>query len=154
MDNTLSRGIVTELQCIKDFISLGYHCSIPYGDCARYDIVVDIDNKLYRIQCKTSSWSKDTAQEKVAFDFDARTTTVNTKKTIRKLYTSKEIDFFYTYFEGKSYLIPMSEMEGKTSFRMRYKYPSSGQKQGIHLEKDYELNVQIEKIRGGNSRVI
>ena len=72
---------------------------------------------------------------------------VGQKIQLRKLYTSDEIDLFYTCFEGKSYLIPISEIEGKTKFRMRYKYPLSGQKQGVHLEKDYELKVQIEKIK-------
>ena len=80
MDNTLKVGMITELECIKAFIDLGYHCSIPYGDCARYDVVVDIDNTLYRIQCKTSRWSTDTAKEKVAFEISTRTTTTNTKQ--------------------------------------------------------------------------
>ena len=31
MDKTLSIGMMTELECIKAFIELGYHCSIPYG---------------------------------------------------------------------------------------------------------------------------
>ncbi len=49
MDKTLSIGMMTELECIKAFIELGYHCSIPYGDCARYDVIVDIDNKQYQL---------------------------------------------------------------------------------------------------------
>lgn len=148
MDITLSTGMITELQCLKDFISLGYHCSIPYGDCARYDVVVDIDNKLYRVQCKTSRWSTDTAKEKVAFEISTRTATTNTKKTVRKIYTEDEVDFFYTCFNGKSYLVPISEIAGKTAFRWRYEYPSSGQKQSIHLAEDYELEKQISKLKG------
>ena len=148
MDSTLRIGMITELECIKAFIELGYHCSIPYGDCARYDVVVDIDNKLYRIQCKTSRWSTDTAQKKVAFEISTRTTTTNTKQTIRKTYSLDEVDFFYTYFERKSYLVPISEIAGKTTFRWRYIYPASGQKQGIHLAEDYELKNQISKIKG------
>ena len=148
MDSTLSKGMITELECIKAFIDLGYHCSIPYGDCARYDVVVDIDNKLYRVQCKTSRWSTDTVKEKVAFEISTRTTTTNTKKTIRKTYLEDEIDFFYTCFNGESYLIPIAEISGKTSFRIRYEYPSNNQKQGIHLASDYELKNQISKLKG------
>ena len=146
MDISLSKGIITQLQCIKDFIKLGYHCSIPYGDCARYDVIVDINNKLYRVQCKTSTWAKDTSEENVAFFFDMRTTTTNTKKTTRKLYTKDEIDFFYTFFEGQSYLIPILEVEGKNTFRIRYKYPSTGQTQNIHLAKDYELEKIVNSL--------
>lgn len=146
MDDTLRRGIVTELECIKGFVGLGYQCSVPYGDTARYDVIVDINDKLYKIQCKSSSWSTDTAQEKVAFGFDARTSTTNTKGTKRKLYSENEVDFFYTFFEGKSYLVPFSEMSGKSAFRFRYEYPPTGQKQNIHLERDYLLEKQVQKI--------
>ena len=148
MDNTLKVGMITELECIKAFIDLGYHCSIPYGDCARYDVVVDIDNILYRIQCKTSRWSTDTAKEKVAFEISTRTTTTNTKQTTRKTYSEEEVDFFYTCFEGKSYLVPIAEIAGKTTFRWRYEYPSNGQKQGIHIAENYELKNQISKLKG------
>ena len=148
MDITLRKGMITELECIKAFIDLGYHCSIPYGDCARYDVVVDIDNKLYRVQCKTSNWSKDTAKEKIAFEISARTITTNTKMTTRKTYSIDEVDLFYTYFEGKSYLIPAEEVVGKTSFRLRYEYPSNNQRQGIHLAENYELKNQISKMKG------
>lgn len=148
MDNTLSKGMITELECIKTFINLGYHCSIPYGDCARYDVVVDIDNVLYRVQCKTARWSNDTAIEKVAFEISTNTITTNTKTTIRKVYTENEIDFFYTCFEGKSYLIPIAEASGKKTFRFRYEYPASNQRQGIHIANDYELEHQISKLKG------
>lgn len=75
-----------------------------------------------------------------------RTTTTNTKKTTRKLYTKDEIDFFYTFFEGQSYLIPILEVEGKNTFRIRYKYPSTGQTQNIHLAKDYELEKIVNSL--------
>lgn len=146
MDVTLRKGLSTELQCIQDFIQLGYFCSIPYGDSCRYDIIVDIDNILYRIQCKTSSWCKDTANEKVAFSFESRTTTTNTKGITRKTYSEKEVDFFYTCFGGQSYLIPIEEVAGKTTFRLRYEYPSNNQKQGIHIADDYLLSKQIQKL--------
>ena len=52
------------------------------------------------------------------------------------------------FFNGKSYLVPISEIAGKTAFRWRYEYPSSGQKQRIHLAEDYELEKQISKLKG------
>lgn len=52
--NSKQKGNLTELQCLAAFGQYGYTISIPYGDCARYDFIVDINNKLYRIQCKTS----------------------------------------------------------------------------------------------------
>ena len=50
MDNTLIRGDVNELQCILDFQKRGYYCSIPFSGSCRYDLIVDINDKLYKIQ--------------------------------------------------------------------------------------------------------
>jgi hypothetical protein len=39
MDYTKSKGNITELTCLMGFMSMGFDCSIPYGDCARYDMI-------------------------------------------------------------------------------------------------------------------
>ena len=55
MINVKAIGAQTELQCITYLHGLGYDISIPWGDNARYDFVLDVNHKLYKIQCKTSS---------------------------------------------------------------------------------------------------
>lgn len=146
MDITLQKGITTELRCVLKFIELGYFCSIPYGDSAQYDVIVDIDGQLLKIQCKTASWCIDTSEPEVAFKIETRRSTTNTKKTTHYKYTKKDADFFYTYFKNEHYLIPVSE-EGMASFRLRYEYPKTGQKQGIHLASDYTLDSVIRQFK-------
>ena len=34
---------------------LGYSISIPFGNADKYDLILDIDGKLYKIQVKHSS---------------------------------------------------------------------------------------------------
>lgn len=46
MDYTQSIGNITELKCMTAFIELGYECSIPYGNNAKYDFVVDVNGKF------------------------------------------------------------------------------------------------------------
>lgn len=55
MDYTKSKGNITELTCLMGFMSMGFDCSIPYGDCARYDMIVDTGDELLKVQCKSSS---------------------------------------------------------------------------------------------------
>ena len=43
------------MECMLAFMQLGYQISIPFGEDSRYDFIVDISDKLYKIQCKTSS---------------------------------------------------------------------------------------------------
>ena len=146
MDNTLQKGILTELHCIEKFIELGFFCSIPYGDSCKYDIIVDINNKLYRIQCKSSTWAKDTAQENVAFIMTTNHTTTNTTGVKRYTYNSEQVDFFYTYFEGEHYLVPIQEIEGKSTFRFRYLKYVGNQKSNVHIAEEYQLDKVVNKI--------
>lgn len=54
MKNQKAIGEYTELQCITYLVGLGYTVSTPYGDNAPYDFILEVDNKLYKIQCKTA----------------------------------------------------------------------------------------------------
>jgi hypothetical protein len=38
-----------------EFLKLGYNILTPYGDCERYDFVVDVNGKFYKIQAKTAN---------------------------------------------------------------------------------------------------
>lgn len=138
MDITQSKGNVTELQCLSKFIELGYECSIPYGNGAKYDFIVDYQGELIKIQCKSSSYviKKNGLVDKDAFNFHCVTQTTNTQKTTRHKYTNEMIDYFATYFNGKVYIIPIEECS--TNKTLRYKAPEN---KGIIYNKaeDYEI---------------
>lgn len=145
LDITQQKGLTTELHCILDFTNLGYRCLTPIDDSSKYDVVVDIKGKFIKIQCKTASWVKDTVKEKVAFHINTARQTTNTKITIRYKYSAEDVDFFYTWFEGQGYLVSIKEASGVT-FRWRYEYPSSGQKQGIHIADNYKIEEVLKTI--------
>jgi YD repeat-containing protein len=145
MDITQQKGLTTEIRCILDFTELGYRCLTPVDDSSKYDVVVDLNGKFLKIQCKTSSWVADTIQEKVAFSISTCCQTTNTKKTTQHKYSADEIDYFYTWFNGQGYLVSINEATG-TKFRWRYEYPSSGQKQGIHIADNYKIEEVIKRI--------
>ena len=50
----MKTGITTELEIQYNVSKLGAIVSIPYGDCARYDHIWDINGKLLKVQIKTS----------------------------------------------------------------------------------------------------
>ena len=145
LDNTQQKGTITELQCILDLTKLGIRCLKPVDESSKYDVVADLNGKFIRIQCKTASWAKNTAQEKVAFMIDTCCSTTNTKTTTRHKYSANEIDYFYTWFEGQGYLVSIQEATGVT-FRWRYEYPSTGQKQGIHIAENYKIEEVLKAL--------
>jgi YD repeat-containing protein len=145
LDITQQKGTITELHCILDLTNLGIRCLTPVDDSSKYDIVADVNGEFIRIQCKTSSWAKDTAQSEVAFGISTCCQTTNTKTTIRHKYSKADIDYFYTWFNGQGYLVSIEEATGST-FRWRYEYPQSGQKQGIHIANDYKIEEVLKTV--------
>lgn len=140
MNYTQSIGNLTELKCISKFIELGYECSIPYGNGAKYDFIADIDGKLLRIQCKTCSNPKKNG----IIDYDAIcittvSQTTNTKKTTRHTYDETQIDYFATFYKDKVYIIPVNECS--TTKTLRFAPPKNGQK--YNKAEDYEIEKFI-----------
>lgn len=145
MDNTLIRGDVNELQCILDFQKRGYYCSIPFSGSCRYDVVADINNHLYRIQCKSSSRS---TRDIGVIQFSTCRSTTNTKETIRYSYSKEEIDYFYTYWEGNHFLIPVEETSQGTK-SLRLKIPKQGIQSQMSIASDYLIDNVIKSIIDG-----
>lgn len=136
--STKAKGNLTELKCISAFYELGFSVSIPYGENNRYDFIADINNNLIKIQCKTSR------EIPGGFVFSTRSTRVNSSGIKYKKYTLDEIDYFATYFDNKCYLVKAGITQSE--FKIRYKYPNNGQKKGINISKEYELENVIMNI--------
>ena len=107
--NSKQIGNVTEVSVMLEFLKLGYNILTPYGDCERYDFVVDINGKFYRIQVKTSK------EEEGKISFNTASTHYTNGKCIHDSYTKKEIDYFATFYKNKCYLIPVEECGGRRS---------------------------------------
>ena len=127
MDYTKSIGNITELQCLSKFIEMGFDCSIPYGDCCKYDFIADLGCKLIRVQCKTSKnpIRQDGTRDTGSILFTCVTQTTNTKRTVRHKYTEKDIDYFATYWNGNVYLVPVNECS--TTKTLRFLPPMNNQ---------------------------
>ena len=138
MDYTQMLGNTNELRCITAFMQLGFECSVPYGNGAKYDFIADDGEHLYKIQCKSSSYVNDHGIIKEdAFSFSTVCQTTNTKETIRYSYSSKDVDYFATCFKGKVYVVPIEEC--KTSKTLRLEPPVNGQTNYSRAE-DYLIN--------------
>ena len=142
---TQRKGLETELHCIQDLTKIGIETLTPMQGSCKYDVVADLDGKFIRIQCKHSVWCNDTAKEKEAFAFKNTRSTTNTKGTTIHSYSEKDIDYFYTWFNGHGYLVSIKEANN-TAFRFRYVYPDTGQHKKIHIASDYEIEKVINRL--------
>lgn len=139
MDSKI-KGNLTELQCLAAFVEQECAVSIPYGDNSKYDFIAEIDKKLYKIQVKTSS-----LKGEGVIQFSCRSTHVNCSGVKNEKYEPEDVDFFATYWDGHCYVVPRSECSAQKT--LRFIPPKNGQTKGITFAKDYEIEVQINKLK-------
>lgn len=134
--NSKTIGNITEIETLLAFAKMGFTVLQPYGDNARYDLVVEKhDGTFVRIQCKTSKSKDDGA----SFAFSGRSTHYRDGICVSHTYTKKEIDYFATAFNGKCYLVPVEECNNM--FKLRIFPAGNNQIKDIHWAKDYRIDV-------------
>ena len=140
MENTKYKGNVTEIETMLAFMKLGYNVLVPYGDCERYDLVVDVNGKFLKIQCKTSTPQDEQGS---SYKFSCRSThKVNGQMKMAK-YKEGEIDYFATCIDGQCYLVPLKECGSDKV--LRFIPPKNGQTRGVNYAKDYKIEVILQK---------
>lgn len=98
--NDKIKGFETEELCMLSFLKKGLKVFRPVFEDCPYDLVVEMNDKLYKIQVKSSHWLDEKDQ---IFGFNSK------KSGYKKNYTSETVDYFMTFFEGKGYLISFEE---------------------------------------------
>lgn len=134
--NTKYLGNLTELQCITRFYELGYPVSIPYGDSEKYDMIVDINGQLYRLQCKHANphMNDDGLVDYLTIKTTWQSGYTKNSQYKRNQYSKEDCDYFVTHYEGKNYLIPVEQCSNEKNLRIVK--PKNGQVKGITFLKD------------------
>lgn len=123
---------------------LGCDISIPFGNSQKYDLIIDWNNKLYRVQIKHAN-SVYENNELVSFSFKTRWQGHNANGYTQTSYSKEEIDYFATFCNGEVYLVPVEECSGATK-TIRFRPPKNGQMIGINFAKDYLAKEVLKKL--------
>lgn len=144
MENTKRIGNLTELQCATYLYELGCSISIPFGNSEKYDLIMDYNNKLYKIQCKHSSEQFNEDGQIYGIMFKTVWQGHNSQGYKKYQYSPEEIDFFATSYNGKCYLVPCSQCSNEKTLRI---LPTkNGQIKGINFLKDYEAKEVLKAL--------
>lgn len=133
-------GEITEQQVAIEFLKLGILVSKPLVQSSKYDFIVDINHKLYKIQVKTGTF-----KENAYLEFATSTSHTNTKGTLNLSYSEEDVDFFATMYEDQCYLIPY-ELCGKRAQRIRFVPTKSGQTKSILFAKNFHLEDIVKTL--------
>jgi PD-(D/E)XK endonuclease len=136
------KGAAAEAEIAAAAIRLRLHVLRPLGEGGRYDLAIDVGEKLLRIQCKWASRRKDVL---TALCTTSRYTPHGYKRTT---YTADEIDAVAVYAPDtdKCYLIPVDEVEGHATISLRLAPTRNNQTQLVRWAKDYELEDVMKRL--------
>jgi len=137
-NNTSKKGEITESIILARLVQLGYECLVPWGHDHRYDIAIDDEGKLIRIQCKTARYLETLGC--IEFNTAITYARVGGKPHIRKGYKG-EADYFgvYSPHTSKVYLIPVDDVPIGSKARLRLDPTKNSQQKGVKWAKDYEI---------------
>ena len=137
LNKTNQLGQLTELWCQIHFCERGYILSQPTNPSSRYDFIVEIENKLYRIQCKTAHPE---TNNRISF----RVMSKNWNSGELKNYL-EDVDYFYTCWNQQGYLLPISYCSSTN----REKFLRLGEETDYSIKNDnalYAKDFEIDKI--------
>ncbi len=104
--STKLTGDIAEQAAVLKLLELGWGVSKPIGDRLPYDLIVDVNGKLIKLQIK-SAWFSAADNN---FCVDVRRTKTNRRKMLRSLYNDQDFDFALVYLPEKHifYVFPVS----------------------------------------------
>ena len=106
------KGDIAAANAISYFMTNGYEVCLPIGDKRPYDLVVELDGNLYRVQVKYAGWYTGDKKHKAAL----RTMGGNQSNHTIKKYGDNDFDLLFVYVENcRKFLIPWKELKIRNS---------------------------------------
>lgn len=131
MDTKLKADIA-EAAAVTELLVRGHNVLCPVGDRLAYDLAVDVNGKLIRIQVKHAWFNK----KDKAYIVDARRTKTNRRQMIRYKYADKDFDIAMVYLGDLKvfYILPV---EIFNSFGSTISFVESEKRQRMPKSMEY-----------------
>jgi hypothetical protein len=136
MVDTKAAGDITEAVVLAEFLKAGFPVLVPFGDNRRYDLVVEVGERFWRVQCKTASLTSDRCGGEGCIRFKARSG-VHESRPYRG-----QADLFGAYSPdtGQVYVLAVDEVP-ETDVWLRLTPARNNNQYGIRLAEDHTLEA-------------
>jgi hypothetical protein len=133
------KGNIAELAIARDAIALGIDVYRPVGEGGRYDMIFELRDELWRVQCK---WSPRQGDVIVLRCYSCRR---NRDGLVRRKYQLGEVDAFAAYCPetDRCYFLPYSAFVERSQVLLRLAPSKNNQADGINWAKDYEFAATL-----------
>jgi hypothetical protein len=142
------KGAAAEAAITSAVIQLGLTVLRPLCEGRRYDLIVDLEPRLVRVQCKLARRTRGVLAIRL------QTSRYTPNGYVRGCYSATEIDAVgaYSHELATCYLLPIGLVAGRSSLHLRLEPTGNNQADGINWARDYELEPVLERLRADQPR--
>src|SRR5574341_209525 len=137
---TSGKGDLSESSVLRAFIKAGFVVSMPFGDGAPYDLIVDTGKRLLKVQVKTGRLRGGCvlfAAQRINGHHGTR----------RYKYDEGEIDLFAVYCPDNEQIYLVPTLGDLAEGRLRIDVTRNNQQQKVRWAKDFELETFLNNLR-------
>jgi hypothetical protein len=131
--NSKAVGDATMSKVLAALVSRGKSVLIPFGDNARYDLVVEEDGRFTRIQCKTGKVKRG------AVVFAVASSQYHRGGKRRNYHGQADAFGVFCLDNEKTYIIPIDDLPLVREAKLRLTAPGNSQVKGIRWAAQYEI---------------
>jgi PD-(D/E)XK endonuclease len=141
---TSQKGAVAEAEIAAAAIRLELPVLRPVAEGGRYDLVIDLGEKLLRVQCKWASRNQNVLTIRCA------TSRHTPHGYVKTTYSTDEIDAIAAYSPDtyRCYLIPIGEAQGMAAISLRLAPTRNNQVANVRWARDYEFKISLRRAWG------
>ena len=137
------KGAAAEAAITSAVIQLGLTVLRPLCEGRRYDLIVDLEPTLLRVQCKLARRTRGVLSIRL------QTSRYTPNGYVFTSYSAAEIDAVAAYSPelNRSFLLPIAEVAGRRGIHLRLEPARNRQAKGVRWAEDYSLERMIGRRR-------
>ena len=137
------KGAAAEAAITAAVIQLGLTVLRPLCEGRRYDLIVDLEPRLLRVQCKLAKRTGGVLAIRL------QTSRYTPGGYVYTSYSADEIDAVGAYSEElkRCFLLPIAEVEGMRGVHLRLDPSGNNQARGVRWASDFELEPMMRRLR-------
>ena len=147
------KGNVAELAVAKEAAEAGLQVLKPLTEHGRYDLALDLGERILRVQCKWGNCKGDVIRVRIGSSSHSPT-----RGYVTSTYDATEIDAIAVYCDSLDtcYLLPLELFSGVGMVSLRLGETKNGQRAALNWAPDYEFRgavAQLEERVAGSDEV-
>jgi prevent-host-death family protein len=148
------KGNVAELAIAGEAAELGLSVLKPLTEHERYDLVLGVKERLFRVQCKWGMKKGSVICVRVRSSYHSPT-----RGYVRSTYDASQVDLVAVYCDelARCYLLPVDLVAGQGMVHLRLDRARNNQRAALNWAADYEFRgaiAQLEEHLTGSQKVV